>query len=240
VLLQLVFVIEHADEVFQLLEDIQVSVASTFVPSKHPGRAKPIMHSVYNKLHALHSKLQHLADSKCLQSATELQLTRKNKAGKSKYDVCDSFLDVVQAAAAKLWKDVGKNMVLAKQARLLDPRLLGTLPEDTGEYGLVFPPHLQSEIVQSGQWHLYRESVARNTPKFDILEWWEGMSLRLPLLYPHARRILAIPHTSCDVERSFSVWKRVRSDKQQSMKLGTHKAYVSFCFNGVVPAPQTV
>ena len=45
---------------------------------------------------------------------------------------------------------------------------------------------------------------------------------------------------ACDVELSFSVWKRVRSDKQQSMKLGTHKAYVSFCFNGAVPAPQTV
>ena len=98
-------------------------------------------------------------------------------------------------------------MELAKQARILDPRLIGALSEDIGEYDLVFPPRLQSEIVQSGQWRLYRESVAGNTSKFDILEWWEGISLRLPLLYPHARRILAIPHTSCDVERSFSVWK---------------------------------
>ena len=60
---------------------------------------------------------------------------------------------------------------------------------------------------------------------------------RLPTMYPIARSILAIPHTSCDVERSFSVWKRVRSEKQQSMKEGTQKAYVSFCFNGVVPPP---
>uniref|UniRef100_A0A7S1I176 Uncharacterized protein n=1 Tax=Eutreptiella gymnastica TaxID=73025 RepID=A0A7S1I176_9EUGL len=115
------------------------------------------MHSVYNKLHALHSKLQHLADSKCLGSATKLHLTRKNQAGKAKYDVSKwrvSFLDVVQAAAAKLWKYVGKNMELANQAQILDPRLIGALPEDIGEYGLVFPPHLQSEIVQSGQWHL--------------------------------------------------------------------------------------
>ena len=153
VLLQLVFVIENADEVFQLLEDIQVSVASTFVPSKHPRRAKPIMHSVYNKLHGLHTKLQNLADSKCLGTATESQLTRKNHAGKSKYDVSKwraSFLDVVQGAATKLWKYVGKNMELAKQARILDPRLIGALSEDIGEYDLVFPPRLQSEIVQSG------------------------------------------------------------------------------------------
>ena len=63
------------------------------------------------------------------------------------------------------------------------------------------------------------------------------MAVRLPNLYHVARRILAIPHTSCDLERSFAAWKRVRSEKQLSMKEGTHKAYVSFCFNGVVPAP---
>ena len=31
------------------------------------------------------------------------------------------------------------------------------------------------------------------------------------------------------------MWKRVRSEKQHSMQHGTYKAYVSFCFNGVVP-----
>ena len=80
-------------------------------------------------------------------------------------------------------------------------------------------------------------SDSQSSKKFDILEWWEAMAGRLPIMYHYARRTLAIPHTSCDVERSFSVWKRVRSDKQYSMKEGTHKAYVSFCFNGVVPAP---
>ena len=84
---------------------------------------------------------------------------------------------------------------------------------------------------------MYRDSVTPSTPQFDVLQWWEGMAVRLPTMYRIARSILAIPHTSCDVERSFSVWKRVRSDKQQSMAEGTHKAYVSFCFNGVVPPP---
>ena len=56
----------------------------------------------------------------------------------------------------------------------------------------------------------------------------------VPTMYPIGRSILAIPHTSCNVERSFSVWKHVRSEKQHNMKEGTHKAYVSFCFNGVV------
>ena len=61
--------------------------------------------------------------------------------------------------------------------------------------------------------------------------------MHLPNLYNMARHILATPHASCDVEPSFSAWKRVRSEKQPSMKEGTHKAHVSFCFNGVVPPP---
>ena len=51
------------------------------------------------------------------------------------------------------------------------------------------------------------------------------------------RRTLSVPHISCDVERAFSVWNCVRSDKQHSMKEGTHKAYVSFSFNGTALAP---
>ena len=97
------------------------------------------------------------------------------------------------------------------------------------------PPTCQA-IVQSGEWWLYRESVAAESRNFDILEWWEGMSIRPPLMYELVRRMLRVPHTSCDVERTFSVWKRMRSE-QHNMQEGTHKAYVSFCFNGTVPAP---
>ena len=60
---------------------------------------------------------------------------------------------------------------------------------------------------------------------FDILQWCEGMSTRLPLIYKCVRRTLSVPHTSCDVERSFSVWKHVRFDKLHNMQEGTKKAY---------------
>ena len=71
---------------------------------------------------------------------------------------------------------------------------------------------------------------------FDILELWDGMFARPPLMYKCVRCTLGVPHTSCDVERTFSVWKCVRSDKQHNMQEGTHKAYVSFHFNGPVLA----
>ena len=139
------------------------------------------------------------------------------------------FLDIIEDAFQSLWKYVGKHMDLAKHARILDPTAIGTLSKEIGE----FPPtDLQGEILQSGQWRLYRESVRWNTSKFDFLEWWEAMPGRLPLLHPPARRILAIHHASCDVEWSSSVWKRCRSEKSQNMQLGMHKAYVLFCLTG--------
>ena len=72
-------------------------------------------------------------------------------------------------------------------------------------------------VLENGEWKVDRDSGTPSTPQFDVLQWWEGMAVRLPTMYRIARSILAIPHTSCDVERSFSVWKRVRSDKQQGM-----------------------
>ena len=81
----------------------------------------------------------------------------------------------------------------------------------------------------------YLDSLQPSTQQFDMLGLWEGMRECLLALYKCARRTLAIPHTTCDVDRSFSMSKRVRSEKQYRMQHDTHKAYVSFCLTGVVP-----
>ena len=119
-----------------------------------------------------------------------------------------------------------------------DPTQLGSLPHDITMYAHVIPADLCPTIEQSGDWNLYVDSVQPSTKQSNTLGWWEGMCERVPLLYKCARRMLAIPHMSCDMERSFSMWKRVHSEKQHSMQHGTHKRYVSFCFNGVVLAPE--
>ena len=41
-----------------------------------------------------------------------------------------------------------------------------------------------------------------------------------------------------DAEPLLCAWKQVQSEKQLSMKDGTHEANVSFCFCGVVPPPK--
>ena len=171
---------------------------------------------------------------------TEKRLQRKKQNGSALYHADTMrarLLEVLAAARDKLWKYVGKHMELAKQARILDATQMAALPGEIAAFPLIFSTQVQQTLLENGEWKVYRDSVTPSTPQFDVLQWWKGMAVRLPTMYRIARSILAIPHTSCDVERSFSVWKRVRSDKQQSMAEGTHKAYVSFCFNGVVPPP---
>ena len=81
-------------------------------------------------------------------------------------------------------------------------------------YPLMRPHNVHAQLVESGEWALY----------CDIHQWWDTMKERLPTMYPCAIKTLCIPHTSCDVEHSFSMWKLVRSEKQSSMQHGSHKA----------------
>ena len=100
-------------------------------------------------------------------------------------------------------------MDFAKQARIVDPEQIARLPPRTS---LPFPPFLtHDQVVHSGEWGLYRESIEAYSANFDCLQWWETRAPWLPIMYRYALRTLAIPHTSCGVECSFLVWKRVRS-----------------------------
>ena len=62
-----------------------------------------------------------------------------------------------------------------------------------------------------------------------------GHGWRLPRLYCVPCRTLAIPHTSCDVERSFSAWKRVRSEKYLRMKESTTRHMCLFVSKVLFP-----
>ena len=64
--LLLLFVVEHAPEVFRVLDKVQVSVASTFCGDGTTRRPKPTMHRVFNRFHTLHCTLQQVVDTKLL------------------------------------------------------------------------------------------------------------------------------------------------------------------------------
>ena len=199
--LLLLFVVGHAPEVFRLLDKVQVSVASTFCGDGTTRRPKPTMHRFFNRFHTLHCTLQQVVDTKLLRPQKEKRLHRKKQNGTALYDVdtmCARLLEVLAAAKDKLWKYVGKHMELAKQARILDPTQMGALPHEIASFPLIFSTQTQRQLLENGEWKVYRDSIRLSTPQFDVLQWWEGMALRLPTMYPIAWSILANPHSSCN------------------------------------------
>ena len=83
------------------------------------------------------------------------------------------------------------------------------------------------------EWDVYWKLPANaSKAKYRNWQWWEGISQTLPLWYAVARRALAVPATSWDVERCFSSSKWVGDERRRWMKCETHRAAVMLHYNG--------
>ena len=85
--LQLIFVVEHAKEVFELLDRVQVSTSATLLHGNPQNRRKPQMHRVYNRMFSLHTTLQELVTQNTLRNLTNVLLHRKTLGGTNVHDV---------------------------------------------------------------------------------------------------------------------------------------------------------
>ena len=135
-----------------------------------------------------------------------------------------------------------KLIPFAKAARVRDPRQRTALEVDSGmgkdisKYANLFR---RSEISSAlrAEWAMYwqlADVLVAEGSKFDILGWWKSMAITLPLLSAVARRVLAVPATSCDIERAFSSLKWVRKEWQKGMSENAHRLAILLHFNGVV------
>ena len=52
---------------------------------------------------------------------------------------------------------------------MLHPRQVPNLPTDPDMYPLMFPQNVQAQLVESGDWVLYKASPVEDTHIFDIL-----------------------------------------------------------------------
>lgn len=237
--LELAFIKEHAAVVYEALTKSQYRTSPTAVSS---APCNPTIHLVFNRLSDLSAKLKAQSEASSLGSATESLLARKRDGGSFVYNVDtrrSSFKSVIKTAHNKLEKYLTGKLELAKAARVFDPIQRPHLPLDIAEYSAVIPPSLAQKVVANGEWELYlslaRQATSESTR--DILCWWAALEDdRCKLLSERARHVLAIPPTTCDVERTFTTYKAVRSDKQIRFSQETHVAYVSFGFNGALSA----
>ena len=143
------------------------------------------MHGVFSRFHKLHCTLQQILNSKQLRPLTEKRLQHPKQNGSALYHADTMrarLVAVLVAARDKLWK-YGKHMELAKQARILDATQMGALPGEIAAFPLIFSTEVQQTLLENGEWKVHRDSVTPSTPQFDVLQWWEGMAVRLPTMY---------------------------------------------------------
>ena len=120
---------------------------------------------------------------------------------------------------------------------MFDPRLVPTLPSTVDKYAAVGLPQttdMKQELFQ------YRATATREAKdhkaneEFLVPEYWKGAADRFPQIAKAAEVFIWFPVGSVDVERSFSVYKQVVTDKWERLTEEHTKQLVSMNFNGDV------
>ena len=148
----------------------------------------------------------------------------------------------MEEAAKKCEKYLGI-LQFAKSARIIDPRQRPKLSKELSSYvttettkGLVqrvFSDDVKC-LLEKGEWERYWAMPPVEGP-LDLAQWWRSVESQLPTLAYVALRTLPIPHTGCDVERSFSYYWLSRNKLQGRLKPEHHIGRLSFVMNGIIP-----
>lgn len=129
-------------------------------------------------------------------------------------------------------------MQLIKFARILNPHTAKISSKHLKEHQ---PPKSIANDIQK-EWPLYVEIVDRldvvDLNKFDLKHWWSVHKLKLPNMYKAARWILAVPCSTCDVERSFSKYKEILAPNRRCMNTDTVKWHNALYYNKKINVDQ--
>ena len=109
------------------------------------------------------------------------------------------------------------------------PSLVKDISRFTAINGLSSPsPQLLTE------WAIYRNIKQHELPEpLDLLEFWEGMKVRLPLLADIALSVLQVPASSAEVERSFTDYGNILTDKRHNLSDENMKMLNMLYYNSI-------
>ena len=125
-----------------------------------------------------------------------------------------------------------------KQVRVLDPRQasayskdldnccisLGQDKDDTREQAL------DEWVIYMGDLQSSQDFAFKNTE--ELVGFWKGNALRLPLLSAKALQYIFFPVTSADAERSFSLYKHTSGNRRESLSEKHVRELVILNYNG--------
>ena len=147
------------------------------------------------------------------------------------------FHNVFQAGFQKLSKHWDQHPAkdIYKQARIFDPRRVGTLSDEVGDFGAVGLTDAMRD-----DFNTYRQAALTDLPRqaegadFDLAAYWRGMEDRTEEIAAAAQTYMYFPVSSVDTERSFSKYKNLVTDKRENLTEENTKQLVIMNFNGDV------
>ena len=85
-------VVEHAQQVLEVMDRVQLAVAAIFHNQEQNKQPKPHIHRVCNRLHKLHASLQTSVEQKRLKALTVARLHKKQANGTNMYNIVNSVM----------------------------------------------------------------------------------------------------------------------------------------------------
>jgi hypothetical protein len=147
---------------------------------------------------------------------------------------CPVFQQAYHAAYKKLEDHILQHPArsLFRAVQVFDPRYLSltTANRDIYSYQII------SELVNPSvyliqEWSIY-VNINLNLIEFSELdEFWDKVTLQLPLLEKIARNYIWLPISSCAVERSFSAYNKILDDDRQNLSPESLKYLTMMYFN---------
>lgn len=178
---------------------------------------QPLIHSLFNKIEDL-----------------KLYLHNRTLTG------IPEFNALFQCAHDKLTSMIEKqsNWEFIKACRIFDPVQLPILSTDMSLYYAI--PYLRSDdACPEGhnrlldEWSVYVKGSYPHAvePEFDLIPFWQSMKTRVPMLSAIALNCLSIPLSSVDVERSFSTYRDILSDKRENLTVKNLRSFLALYAN---------
>ena len=115
--------------------------------------------------------------------------------------------------------------------RIFDPHQLPTLEKDIQEYGTIKDLQDPSPALLE-EWLIYTQYREELPSPLSIPKFWEGVKDRFPNIHRIAVDAIWMPVASVDVERSFSQYKHILSDRRESLTEENTKRLLMLYFNG--------
>ena len=117
-----------------------------------------------------------------------------------------------------------------KAIRIFDPRQKPSWSKNLQNYS-VFPDFDVLNDALLDEWGAYWNDVAIESDYFNIVSFWEQKTDEYPLLSKVAHKVLWIPASTADVERSFNLLKTLETPQRLLMNDSHVRDHIYCYFN---------